>query len=132
VASHDPGRGAEASGVLASLRNLAATAVGIVHTRLELLANELEEERVRTLQIAVLGAVALFCGFVGLLLITTWVIVALWEQYRLATIAVLALLYLIAAGFAMAMLKSKASQRPRLFSTSLAELKRDRESLHSQ
>jgi uncharacterized membrane protein YqjE len=125
-----PDSGADAApGVIASLRSLAANAVGIVRTRLELLANELEEERVRTLEILVLGAVALFCAAFGLVLLTAWLVVALWEQYRLFTLGVLALAYLVAAGVTLGVLKSKARERSKIFSASLAELRRDRDVL---
>ena len=130
MASPDPGAG-PAPGVIAALRSLAANTVAIVHTRLELLANEVEEERLRTLQIVLLAVIALFCAAVGVLLITTWIVVALWEQYRLATLAALALAYLIAAGIALRKLKAKTAVRPKLFSTSLAELARDRDLLKS-
>jgi uncharacterized membrane protein YqjE len=132
VLNPDPdASGGEAPGVVASLRRLATNAVGIIHTRLELLANDLEEERVRTLRIVVLGAIALFCAAVGLILVTAWVVVAFWEQHRLATLAILALVYFVASGVALWMLKARASERAKLFSTSLAELRRDRDLLNS-
>jgi len=132
VLNPDPdASGGEAPGVVASLRRLATNAVGIVQTRLELLANDLEEERVRTLQIVVLGAIALLCAAAGLILATTWLIVAFWEQHRLATLAILALIYFVASGIALWALKAKAGARRKLFSTSLAELRRDRDMLNS-
>jgi uncharacterized membrane protein YqjE len=118
-------------GIVASLRTLAASGVGIVRTRLELFANELEEERVRALQIAVLGIIAIFCGCVALLLATAWIVVALWDQYRLLTLAVLAFAYLAGALVAVSVLRAKAAQRPKLFSASLAELRRDQDLLRS-
>ena len=131
MAGSDPGPAGQAPGIVASLRSLAANAVGIVRARLELLANEFEEERVRTLEIMLLAAVALFCAGVGLLLLTTWIVVALWEQYRLATLAVLALVYLIVAGIALRKLRARSAERPKLFTSSLAELARDRDLLKS-
>lgn len=131
MASADPGAAAPAPGVIAALRSLAANSVAIVQTRLQLVASELEEERVRTLDILLLAAIALFCSTVGLLLLTTWVIVALWEQYRLVTLVVLAALYLIAAAIALRKLKAKNAERPKLFATSLSELARDRDLLKS-
>ena len=131
MAIPDPGAAGSAPGVIASLRSLAANAVGIVRTRLELLANEFEEERVRTMQIILLAAIALFCAGVGVLLLTTWIVVALWDQYRLVTIAVLAFAYLIVAAIVALKLKTKTAERPKLFATSLAELTRDRDLLKS-
>ena len=123
--------GGGAPGVVASLRRLATNAVGIIHTRLELLANDLEEERVRTLQIVVLGSIALLCATVGLMLVTAWVVVAFWEQHRLATLAILALIWFVGSGIALWALKARADARRKLFSTSLAELRRDRDLLNS-
>jgi len=132
MASRGPTESPEgAPGIIASLRQLAATGVGILRTRLELLANELEEERVRTLQIAVLGIFALFCGCVAFLLATAWIVIALWDQYRLMTLGALTLAYLGGAVFALLALRRKVAQRPKLFSTSLAELRRDQDLLRS-
>ena len=132
MAEGAPGAGQDgAPGVIASLRSLAANALGIAQTRLQLLSNELEEERVRTLQLVVLGAVALFCAAIGLILVTTWIVIAFWDQYRLLTVGVLAVVYFLGAAWALLALKSKAAQRSKLFSASLAELGRDRDLLNS-
>ena len=50
------GESGSSPGLLASLRGLAATAVGIAQTRLQLVSNELEEQGIRGLQILALGA----------------------------------------------------------------------------
>jgi len=131
VGSSDQGPAGPTPGVVAALRSLVANTIDIVRTRLELLANEVEEERVRTLEIVLLAAIALFCASVGVLLITTWIVVLLWEQYRLTTIAVLALAYLLGAGIALRRLKARKAERSKLFSASLAELARDRDLLKS-
>lgn len=131
MASLDPGAAGPAPGVVAALRSLAANAVGIVRTRLELLANEFEEERVRTLQILALAAIGLFCAAVGVLLVTAWIVVALWDQYRLTTLAVLAAGYLIVAGLLLRKVKVRTAARPKLFTASLAELARDDDLLKS-
>jgi len=130
MARGDAGSGGAASpGIIASLRNLAATSVGIARTRLQLLANDLEEQRVRVLQLVVLGAIALFCGAVAVLLASAWIVVALWDQYRLWTLAVLTGLYAAGCMTALAVMKSKAAERPEVFSASLGELRRDEEML---
>ena len=121
----------ERSGVLASLRGLAATGLAIAQTRLQLLANELEEQGIRGMQMLALGAVALFCAASGVLLLTAWIVIALWDQYRLLTVGVLALLYFGGSAAALYALKTKAAQRPRLFAASLAELQQDRDLLRS-
>lgn len=130
MAREDAGaeRGA-APGIIASLRSLAATSVGIARTRLQLLANDLEEQRLRVAQLLVLGAIALFCGAVAVLLASAWIVVALWDQYRLWTLALLAALYAGGCVAALVAMKARAAERPRAFSASLAELRRDEEVL---
>lgn len=118
-------------GVLASLRGLAGSALAIAQTRLQLLGNELEEQGVRALQLLVLGAVAFFCAAVGILLLTAWVVIAFWEQHRLLTVAVVALVYFVGCAAALIALKARAAARPKLFAASLAELRRDRDLLGS-
>jgi uncharacterized membrane protein YqjE len=124
-------RDAQPPGVLASLRGLALTAVAIAQTRLQLLGNELEEQKIRGAQLLALGAVAFFCAAVGILLITAWIVIALWDRYRLLTVGILALLYFGGCALALWRLKAKAAARPKLFAASLAELRRDRDLLSS-
>jgi len=116
-------------GVLASLGGLGAAALGILQTRLQLLANELEEQGLHALQLVVLAAAGLFCAAAGMVLLTAWVVIALWEHYRLLTVACLALVYFAGAALALRALKTRIAERPKLFAASLAELERDRELL---
>ncbi len=118
-------------GVIGSLRGLAATAVGLAQTRLQLLANELEEQRIRVLQMVVLGAVAMFCGAMAVILITAFIVVALWDQHRLWTLGALAVLYAAGAFAVLSTLKRRAAERPKAFAASLAELRSDQEALRS-
>jgi uncharacterized membrane protein YqjE len=116
---------------LASLRGLAASAVAIAQTRLQLLGNELEEQGIRSLQLMVLGAVAFFCAATGILLVTAWIVIAFWDEHRLLTVGVAALVYFAGCAGALLALKARAAARPKLFQASLAELRRDRDFLQS-
>jgi uncharacterized membrane protein YqjE len=120
---------APSPGILASLRGLTATALAIAQSRLRLVANELEEQGVRGLQMLALGAIALFCAATGILLLTAWLVIALWDHYRLLTVGVLALIYFAGCVAALRVLRIKAAERPKLFAASLAELQRDRDLL---
>jgi uncharacterized membrane protein YqjE len=121
-----PGPG---SGILQSLRNLAATAVALVQTRLDLLVTELEEERVRLLQVLFWAAGALFAIVLGVLLLVMLVVVLFWDSHRIAALAVLAGLFLAAGAAMAAAVGARIRERPRMFSATLAELGKDRESL---
>lgn len=125
----EPGPGETGTGIVQSLRNLAATLVAVFHTRVELLVTEIEEERARLLQLVVWAVGALFCLGVAVLLLVMLIIVAFWDSHRIAVIAVLAGVF-IAAGIGMAAgARHRMHGRPRLFSASLDELARDKDQL---
>ncbi|NOS96748.1 MAG: phage holin family protein, partial [Methylotenera sp.] len=53
-------------GLFQSLKNLTATVVAIVHTRLELISTDLEEGRERLISLLVMAFVSLFCLCFGI------------------------------------------------------------------
>lgn len=119
------------TGLLVSLRQLLATSSRILHTRIEILSTELEEERVRVGELLLYGLMTLFFFGLGLLLATLFVIVVFWDTHRLAVLAGFAVFYLaIGAGTALAV-RHKLRTRPRMFATTLSELGKDRERLVS-
>lgn len=121
--------GATGTGILHSLRNLAATLVALLHTRLELLAAELEEERLRLAQLVLWSCIAAAFLLLGAVMLTVFVVVLFWDTHRVFVAGLFAALYLalgIAAAFAA---RAWAQRRSRLFSASLAELAKDREDL---
>lgn len=117
------------SGLLGSVKRLLSTLTSIVSTRLELLANELQEERLRLTQMLVMGLFALFCLGMGLLLLTVFVTVLFWDDHRLLVLGALCTLFFALGAGLLLWLRSKARARPKLFSASLAELCADREAL---
>ncbi len=119
----------ERPGLLDSAKRLLATLVGIVATRLELLANEWQEERLRLAQILFLALFAAFCLCMGLALLALFIVVLLWDEHRLAALGVLSLVFLAFAGWMGMTLQNKLRHGSKLFSVSLAELTKDRRSL---
>ncbi len=119
------------AGLMGSIKQLLSTVTSIASTRLELLANELQEERLRLTQMLLFALFALFCFGVGILLLTAFIVVLFWDDHRLAALGALSAIFL-ALGTLMAMrLRSKAQAKSRLFSASLAELTKDREQLET-
>lgn len=119
-------------GLLASLTTLVATLVGIVHTRLDLLSSDLEEEREHLLSLLVLALAALFFLGIGMVLATILLVAVFWDTHRFLVLGALAGFFLIAGaatwGFAVRKIKAK----PRLFAASLEELLKDRGQLDSR
>ena len=101
-------------GVAASLRGLVGTALAMAQARLQLLANELEEQGIRGMQLLALAAIAFFCAAGGVLLVTAWIVIALWEDHRLLTVGVLAGVYFACCAAAQHALKDRAARRPSL------------------
>ncbi|HMM47291.1 MAG TPA: phage holin family protein [Thiobacillaceae bacterium] len=123
---------ASGGGLFDSLKVLAGSLVAIVHTRLELLSNDVEEARAHFLSLLVLGLVTLFFLGVGLVLLTILIAVAFWESHRLAALGGLTAFFLL-GGIGLGWLVThKMRARPRLFEASLEELARDRQQLTSE
>jgi uncharacterized membrane protein YqjE len=118
-------------GLFESLKTLSGSLIAIVHTRLELLSNDIAEERAHLTTLLVLGLVALFCLGVGVVLLTILIAVVFWESHRLAALGGLTGFFLVAGTGLVWLAMHKARTRPRLFEASLAELSRDRQQLSS-
>ena len=116
------------AGLTQSLRNLGATALGVLKARAELLVTEIEEERLRLLELLAWGvAAALFFVF-GLVMLSLAVVVAFWDTHRLLAAVILGAAYIVIAVVLFAIARSRV-QRPRLFAASLEELGKDRDRL---
>ena len=119
------------AGLMGSIKQLLSTLTSIASTRLELLANELQEERLRLTQMLLLALFALFCFGIGILLLTAFIVVLFWDDHRLAALGTLSALFLALGTLMTMLLRSKAQAKSRLFSASLAELTKDREQLET-
>ena len=117
------------AGLFGSLKTLASTLLGICRTRLDLLSNEIEEQRVWLSSVLLWALIALFCAAIGIVLVTLFVVVVFWDSNRLLTLFILAFLFLLVAIFSSRVALNKAQAKPKLFSASLAELSKDREQL---
>jgi uncharacterized membrane protein YqjE len=120
-----------AVGVLDSLRKLGSNVLAAVQTRLELVATDIEEERAWIGRITALVALAAFCVALAVNLAVLFLVVLFWDSNRLLAIGVLAGVF---GGLAVALAlaaRSAAARRPRLFSATLAELRKDRDDLRA-
>lgn len=119
----------ESPGLMGSLKRLASTLISVVSTRLELLANEIDEERLRLTQMLLFSLAALFCVGMGVMLLTVFIVVLFWDDHRLAVLGGLSILFFMVGVLLMLFLRSKEQSHSRLFSVSLAEFAKDREQL---
>jgi uncharacterized membrane protein YqjE len=118
------------SGLMGSLRQLISTLTAIVSTRLELLANELQEERLRLTQMLFFSLCTLFLFSIGIVLLVAFIVVLFWDEHRLAVLGFMSVLFLALGAVTALMLRNQSLTRSKLFDTSLAELVKDREQLN--
>lgn len=112
-----------------SLKRLAGTLLSIVQTRLELLGNELEAERLHFEQTLLYRVIALLFFGLSIMLFTVFIVVVFWDSQRLPVLGGLAGLFFIAGLLIWNTSRNLIRKTPRLFSASLAELSSDRDQL---
>ena len=116
-------------GLLASLRQLVSTLLDIAQVRLELLGTEIEVEKRRLFDGMLWAGVALLLLGLGLVLVCGFVVLLLWDGYRLAAVATMAVLFLAGGAMAMQHAKQRLRSTAGIFNTSLSELQRDQAAL---
>ncbi|WP_263144349.1 phage holin family protein [Pseudomonas sp. RIT-PI-AD] len=112
-----------------SPRRLGAAALGLLHSHLELLGIELQEQKGRTLNLLLFAGLGLLFALLLLLGLSTLVMVIVWDSYRLTGIIGLCIVYTIAAVLCGLRLRAQLHDESTPFSATLAELKKDREQL---
>jgi len=115
-------------GLFASLKLLASTLLAIGQTRLELLANELEVQKLQVLRMLLLAQALLFLAAVGLVLLVALAALLWWEQ-RIAVVGVCAALFVGAAAWCARTLMGLVNAPEPAFAATLAELRQDVQNL---
>jgi uncharacterized membrane protein YqjE len=118
-------------GLLDSIKTLASTLLAMGQTRLELLSNDIEEERAWLTSMLVWTLIALFCGALAAMLFTLLIVVVFWDTYRLLALSIMIAIFVLGTGIAWRVVFNMSRSKPRIFSASLAELSKDREQLAS-
>ena len=124
---------APAPGSLGSrLRSSIAGALGLLQTRLELLATEFQEEKLRLGGLLGYAAAAFFFLGFGAVLLALFLTVLLWDSHRLLALGIFTALFL-AIGIIAALAAARIGrQGSRLFAASIAELAQDREMIRPE
>jgi uncharacterized membrane protein YqjE len=112
------------TGLFASLRSAGTTLLGMAQTRLELLGNEFETQKLAILRMLVLALAILFCAGLGLIVVVVLLTAAFWEQ-RIAVLSAIAVVFFgTAFGLYRALMRTiDASEAP--FAATLEELRED-------
>jgi uncharacterized membrane protein YqjE len=120
-----------APGILYWLKAALAALSSILHTRLELFATELEEERERLKQTLILTLLVFFGLSFGFILLTIFVVALFWDKGWIAAMGCLSAVYLGVGVVAALKLRSSFLTRPGLFPATLGELGKDRDQLRA-
>jgi uncharacterized membrane protein YqjE len=121
------------SGLSSALKELAGAAGRLgglaaetLKDRLELLALELREDKIRVIQVLILAFLGTALILFGLLLLVAAGIYALPAEWRLTGLVLAALAALTAGWLALCALRKRLSVRHGIFAQSIAELEKDR------
>lgn len=115
----------QSNGLIASLGTLASTLLAILHTRLDLLCIDLEEERDHAFSLLLLTLTTLFILGIGTILAIITLAVLFWDTHRLLTLGTITGIFLV-TGIGLSMfIVHKIKSRPRFLAASLAEIAKD-------
>lgn len=120
------------AGLFQSMNNFLATLVAIVHTRLELLTTELQEEVRQVGAILLWAFIAAFAAMMGLFLGALAVIFVFWDTHRLAASLAMIGMFVAVAVVAGLILRHKLTTKPPMLDDTLAELAKDRDQLRAR
>lgn len=112
-------------GLFASLRQLLATALEMAQVRLDLLLTEIEQEKLRILDALLWAGLALLLLGLAVIMLCGFVVVLLWDHYRLATLGVLTVVFLAAGGVLMRAARNRLRSPSGAFHATVEELRSD-------
>lgn len=123
-ASNDASTGRQRS-FLGSIKTLLSTLVLIVHTRIDMLASELEEEKIHLGRMLFLGVLTICFTFLALVFLSILVVVVFWDNHRFTALVGVVVFYLMVALISAISLRYQIRNKPRAFALTLAELRKD-------
>jgi uncharacterized membrane protein YqjE len=119
------------AGLFDSLRQLLSTALELAQVRLELLISDLEIEKLRLVDVAMRALLGALLIGLGVVLLIGFVLLLLWDSYRLPALAVLTLLCLIGGWMMLQAARRRLLQGEEMFAATRAELERDQAALRA-
>jgi uncharacterized membrane protein YqjE len=115
-----------------ALSQLAANAIALVRTRLELASVELQETTWRVKELLILAVCGALLGIFTLLFASIFVIVCFWDTHPLAAVGGVTLFYLVLTVAVAVRLRQRVHGSPMPFAATLAELENDVASLRNR
>jgi uncharacterized membrane protein YqjE len=112
-----------------AIKRILVTLLSILETRLEIFIIEAGQEKERLLGLLLIGLAAVVCFGFALLMLSLWVIIFFWENYRYIALLGLTGFYCLMGFLLWLKLKQRIAKQPSAFVYTLAELAKDREAL---
>lgn len=110
-------------------RRLLSGVLGLLHSHVELLGIELQEQKSRTLSLLLFAGLALVFALLALVALSGLILILLWDTYRIPGMIGLCVFYLLAGVFCALRLKAAIFDESSPFHATLEELAKDRERL---
>ena len=123
---------ASRAGLFESLRQLLRTALEMAQVRLELLVSDLEIEKLRLVDAVLRALLGLLLLGLGLVLLIGFVLLLLWDSYRLPALGVLTLLCLGGGLGLLHAAKHRLRHGEGMFAATRAEFERDQAALRER
>lgn len=114
-----------AGGILASARRLGRSLLGLIQARVELFAVELQEEKLRAINLLGWLALAVALAIAGILVAVATVGLFLWRAAGYAGLAGLAVAALGSAALVFALVRRRLTQAPGPFAGTVEEFRKD-------
>lgn len=111
-------------GLLAAVKDIAATLLATGRTRLELLGNEIEEEKLRAIRLLLMAQAMAFCLGIGTLLLVGLLAIVFWDS-KLFVIGGFTCLFLLLGGLFYRAFQHSLQRPKPVFDASLTELEED-------
>ena len=119
-------------GLFAALQRLLRSSVQLALLRLDLLVTDLELEKLRLVDVAVRALLGLMLVGLGLVLLIGFVLLLLWDSYRLAAVGVLTLLFTGGGVLLLQAAKRRLNDGEPMLAATRAEFERDQAALRDE
>lgn len=113
-------------------RRILATLVEMLHTRLNLISVEIEEELLRFFSYLMAAFILLFCGLFAVASLLVLILVLFWEEHRIAVLVSFITIFSAISGGIVIWLRIQITNKPPLLQQSIAEFKKDTEMLRTR
>jgi uncharacterized membrane protein YqjE len=117
---------AKSSSVLTAASSLLENVLASVRNRIQIFSIELQEEKIRAIQLLVWVAAMVFAGMMTLAFASLTVIYFFWENARLAALGGMTVFYAIGLIVLWKKLQTYLARQPKPFEATLSELEKDR------